>query len=61
MMMEAIIKQEVIEKEPREVILTWKEKPKEQNVSKYDPKPKLGPFSIFFLPILLTQAIFLLF
>ena len=29
MMMEAIIKQEVIEKEPREVILTWKEKPKE--------------------------------
>ena len=31
--MEAIIKQEVIEKEPREVILTWKEKPKE--FSKY--------------------------
>ena len=31
--MEAIIKQEVIEKEPREVILTWKEKPKE--LSKY--------------------------
>ena len=47
-MMEAIIKQEVIEKEPREVILTWKEKPKEQNVSKYDPKPKLGPFSFHF-------------
>lgn len=32
-MMDAIIKQEVVEKEPREVILTWKEKPKEK--SKY--------------------------
>ena len=28
-MMDTIIKQEVIEKSPREVILTWKEKPKE--------------------------------
>ena len=27
--MDAIIKQEVIEKDSREVILTWKEKPKE--------------------------------
>ena len=28
-MMDTIIKQEVIEKSQREVILTWKEKPKE--------------------------------
>ena len=29
--MEAVIKQEVVEKEPREVILSWKEKPKEKS------------------------------
>ena len=32
--MDTVIKQEVVEKEPREVILTWKEKPKEK--SKYE-------------------------
>jgi hypothetical protein len=29
--MDTVIKQEVIEKEPREVILTWKERPKEKS------------------------------
>ena len=32
--MDTLIKQEVVEKEPREVILSWKERPKEK--SKYE-------------------------